>query len=370
MTRGIPTKALTLLTAAVVAAHLAVLQAGTLALPTPAPAESPPARAFVTRTVVSPPAPAPAENATSAAPAAATPSVARPRRQAQAQAQAQTEAHAEPMAALVEPEMPFTASAEVALVEPSAPPPEVAVLATPVVTAAVDVALADAPPAPAPELTAPPPPPPLSAATVPGTTLLRYEVASNKLPFTVNGVFRWQQTGSTYEAQLSYSAFGFSRRQTSQGAVSATGLAPDRFADKLRNEVAAHFNYPAQKITFSANTPDAALLSGAQDRLSVLVQLGAQMAAAPERYPEGTTLSFQTVGPRDAAMWLFTVQGPETLALPGGELPSVKLVRNPRQEYDQKVELWLAPALGYLPARIRITEQNGDTIDQQWLATE
>ena len=220
--------------------------------------------------------------------------------------------------------------------------------------------MAEAPPSPAPEPATPPPP--LSAATVPGSALLRYEVSSNKLPFTVNGVFNWQQNGSTYEAQLSYSAFGFSRSQTSRGTVSATGLAPERFADKLRSEVAAHFNYPAKKVTFSANTPDVALLPGVQDRLSVLIQLGAQIAAAPARFPEGTALSFQTIGPRDGAMWLFTVQGQENLTL--------KLVRNPRQDYDQKVELWLAPSLGYLPARIRITEQNGDAIDQKWLATE
>ena len=212
--------------------------------------------------------------------------------------------------------------------------------------------------------------PTLSAATVPGSALLRYEVSSNKLPFTVNGTFQWQQDGSTYEAQLSYSAFGFSRSQTSRGAVSATGLAPERFADKLRNEVAAHFNHTAGKVTFSANTPDVALLAGAQDRLSVLVQLGAQIAAAPERYPEGTTVSFQTIGPRDASIWIFTVQAPETLTLPGGELQTLKLVRNPRQDYDQKVELWLAPALGYLPARVRITEHNGDSVDQKWLATD
>ena len=205
---------------------------------------------------------------------------------------------------------------------------------------------------------------------MPGSALLRYEVSSNKLPFTVNGIFQWQQDGNTYEAQLSYSAFGFSRSQTSRGAVNATGLAPERFADKLRNEVAAHFNREAGKVTFSANTPDVALLNGAQDRLSVLVQLGAQIAAAPDRYPEGTTVSFQTIGPRDASTWVFTVQAPETLTLPGGDMPALKLVRNPRQDYDQKVELWLAPALGYLPARIRITEHNGDAIDQKWLATE
>lgn len=358
MTPGMPAKGLALLTAAVVAAHLAVLQAGTLSLPTLTPSEAEPVHAFVTRTLVSPPAPA-ATSATQTTTAAAE-SIARPQRPAQPTAT--------PVAALVEPAMPFTASAEVAVVEAPAPAPqlEAAVPATPSVTAAVDVALAETPPAPEPEPAAPP----LSAATLPGSALLRYEVASNKLPFTVNGTFNWQQDGSAYEAQLSYSAFGFSRSQTSRGAVSATGLAPERFADKIRNEVAAHFNYVAHKVTFSANTPDVALLPGAQDRLSVLVQLGAQIAAAPERYPEGTTLSFQTIGPRDAANWLFTVQGQETLTLPGGEMPTLKLVRNPRQDYDQKVELWLAPTLGYLPARIRITEQNGDAIDQKWLATE
>ena len=44
---------------------------------------------------------------------------------------------------------------------------------------------------------------------------------------------------------------------------------------------------------------------------------------------------------------------------------ALKLTRKPRREYDQKVEIWYAPALGYLPVRNRITQQNGDFIDQQ-----
>ena len=73
------------------------------------------------------------------------------------------------------------------------------------------------------------------------------------------------------------------------------------------------------------------------------------------RYGPGTTLTIQTIGPRDADLWLFTFEATETLELPGGTLQGIKLVRNPRQAYDQKVEVWLAPQLGYLPARIRIT---------------
>lgn len=195
---------------------------------------------------------------------------------------------------------------------------------------------------------------------------LRYTVQANKFPFSLQGELLWQHDGAQYEARLAYSAFGQSRTQTSQGELSAQGLAPTRFSDKFRSEVAAHFNREKNLVTFSANTPDVVLQAGAQDRLSILIQLGALIASAPERYPPATGVSVQTVGPRDAATWLFTVQAQETLSLPGGDLATVKLVRNPRQEYDQTVELWLAPALGYLPARIRITEHNGDYIDQQW----
>jgi hypothetical protein len=60
----------------------------------------------------------------------------------------------------------------------------------------------------------------------------------------------------------------------------------------------------------------------------------------------------------------------ETLELPGGTVQALKLTRNPRQPYDQQVDIWLAPTLGYLPARIRILESNGDFIDQQWQASE
>ena len=52
-----------------------------------------------------------------------------------------------------------------------------------------------------------------------------------------------------------------------------------------------------------------------------------------------------------------------------GSLDTLKLTRAPRREYDQKVEIWLAPALSYLPSRIRITQTSGDFIDQQWRAT-
>ncbi len=212
--------------------------------------------------------------------------------------------------------------------------------------------------------------PSFNVASLTGSVRLHYKVNANKFPYTLSGELLWHNQGDHYEARLSYSTFGLSRSQSSQGQIASTGLAPQRFADKYRSEVAAHFNYADGRITFSANTPDAALLAGAQDRLSVLLQLGALVASEPERYGAGTTLTLQTVGARDADLWLFTTEGTETLELPGGTLQGLKLVRVPRKPYDQKVEVWLAEQLGYLPARIRVTETNGDTIDQQWQRSE
>ena len=127
------------------------------------------------------------------------------------------------------------------------------------------------------------------------------------------------------------------RRPTDFQCRAPAGHAPARFSDKKRSEVAAHFVREQGKITFSANTPDAPLLDGAQDRLSILLQLAAMLAGNAEAYPQASTLTLPVVGPRDSDLWLFTVENLETPALPGGERAALKLMRNPRRAFDQKV---------------------------------
>ena len=39
--------------------------------------------------------------------------------------------------------------------------------------------------------------------------------------------------------------------------------------------------------------------------------------------------------------------------------------RDPRHLYDQTLDLWFAPALGYLPVRMVLSQGNGDRLDQQ-----
>ena len=85
----------------------------------------------------------------------------------------------------------------------------------------------------------------------------------------------------------------------------------------------------------------------------------------PAGFALGSSITVYTVGPRDADTWTFLVEAAEQLNLPGGDMATLKLTRKPRREYDQKIEVWYAPSLGYLPVRNRITQANGDFVDQQ-----
>ncbi|WP_353136907.1 DUF3108 domain-containing protein [Limnohabitans sp.] len=201
----------------------------------------------------------------------------------------------------------------------------------------------------------------------PDSALLKYKVEGQAkgLNYWASAELNWHQDGKTYEARLEVSAFLLgSRVQVSKGSLGPEGLMPTRFGDKSRNELAAHFQRDKGIISFSANSPNAPLLTGAQDRLSVVLQISSLLAADPTRFPAGTMLSFQTVSQREAEVWQFLVEKDELLHLPFGEINAIKLNRKPRRDFDQHIELWFAPTLGYLPVRLRITNANGDFVDQ------
>lgn len=208
-------------------------------------------------------------------------------------------------------------------------------------------------------------PPPVR---LPPSTRLTFDVSgeAKKFHYNASAELLWRQDGARYEARQQVKAFLLgSRSQSSVGQITAHGLRPERFGDKSRSERAAHFDFDKREVIFSANTPRAAIGDGAQDRLSVFIQLGAMLATAPERYPPGTQITLTTVSARSADRWSFTVEGTETLELPAGSTPALKLQRLPREDRqrDQKAELWLGTALGYLPVRIRLTQGNGDFAD-------
>ncbi len=369
-----PGRILAVLALGVLGVHAALLQTQPAHIgPQTAPA-SPRVAAFETRSIALPPTP-PTPPETVAPPAAPAPRAAPPRKKpvfkkkvttAQAaRAQPAIESIAElapgnrtddaPAAA---PDTPAS-EPETPAASESAPP------ATPVAPTAVTAT------APASAAAAPPPgasQTPVTAMALPASVQLDYQMTGSAkgLTYHANGELAWQNTGSAYNASMTVKAlFIGSRTLSSTGQVSGQGLAPSRFTDKSRTEVAAHFEPDKGQISFSANTPTLPWTPGAQDRVSVFMQLGGMLAGNPAAFPVGSQITLRTVGPRDADMWTFLVENEAPLSLPFGELATLKLSRKPRHEYDQKLEVWYAPALGYLPVRNKITQANGDFVDQE-----
>ena len=373
--------ALTLAALVVLWLHALALQGLAQALPGlgKGASTSPVARAFITRTVQfdNGAEKAPAPSATAAAPTPAPKPARKPAGAAFLVAPEPPAAEPAPIATAGDPNPPSAtapqdsvASAEAAKA-PAAPSPAAAaatqaLIPAPAGTPATSPAAAGTGSADAPAL-------PVYDYRFPGSTRLKYEVSGlvKGFRYHVSGELLWLQDGKTYDARLEISHFLLgSRVQTSKGALTPQGLEPLRFGDKVRSEVAAHFQRAKGLVTFSANTPDAPLMPMAQDQLSIFVQLAAMWGANAGRFTPGMQLPFQAVGPRTSENWTFLVGTPERLKVDGRELPATKLLREHSGDFDTRVELWLAPALDYLPARIRLTQINGDEVDMLWSRTE
>lgn len=374
-----PWRILALLAALVLLAHALALGAAPAdfgPVPMPAPKTVP---VMLTRSL-SPPQPAPATPAPAVArppaPAAPNPPPAKPLAGAQKTPAPAQEAPAAPASEVADDGPPQSSADQFSGLEQGADPeeapapsPQVPPKAPPASANANANANASAaattPPA------APPGKPgqrPVGAIILPASAEMDYQVTGNikGLTYHAKGELLWRRNASSYQTQMTVKALLFgSRGMSSQGQLGPEGLAPTRFEDQARSEVAAHFEPGKGQISFSANTPSVHWVKGAQDRASVLIQLGAMLAGNPAAFPAGSSISVYTVGPRDADTWTFRVEDGEILNLPFGQLATIKLSRQLRSEHDKKLEVWYAPALDYLPVRNKISEDNGDFVDQQ-----
>ncbi|MDP4622054.1 MAG: DUF3108 domain-containing protein [Hydrogenophaga sp.] len=199
-------------------------------------------------------------------------------------------------------------------------------------------------------------------------TRLVYEITglSKGRNIFADGQFEWTVEGDRYEASLAVRMVLLgTRTQTSVGRIGPQGLKPDRFGERQRDETATHFDYEGQRVRFSRNRPDAPLLPGTQDRLSVILQLAALMQARPSDFEVGSEVNMPVASSRAVEDWRWQVGDLETLVLPKGSMIARRLTRPALHERDNTVELWMAPSLQHLPIRIRITQRNGDWLDQR-----
>ena len=232
-------------------------------------------------------------------------------------------------------------------------------------------------PAP-PETPAPPAAPPIMTDP-PASALLRYAVVANDMksgtPTRYYGVgsLKWAVDERRYSADLEAAVplLLFKLKllvSHSEGTIDATGLLPDRYTEtpRKRSTLATNFNRDERRsITFSASQASLPLLEGAQDRLSVLFQLGALLRANPALAAENGHIDIPVAGVRgDVDTWSFATLGNEVIDTGAGRLEAAHLRRSaPSNTNDKTIDVWIALAEGGYPARIMQTEQNGTTYD-------
>ncbi|MEO5696132.1 MAG: DUF3108 domain-containing protein [Burkholderiaceae bacterium] len=194
---------------------------------------------------------------------------------------------------------------------------------------------------------------------VPPSTTLRYEMERGLLRGT--GDLSWQNQGDHYELRFEGRVAGLNAiTQVSTGALDAGGVAPQRFTDKRlgRSGSAAEFRRDADHVTVTGLTNPLEAQPSVQDRLSWMVQLGALVAADPQRARPGAKVAMQVVGTRaDASLWAFRCVGPEAVPTAAGRVDAIKYVREPRDPGDTSVQVWLDPRRHHLP--VRAVQQSG-----------
>lgn len=178
--------------------------------------------------------------------------------------------------------------------------------------------------------------------------------------------------GNAYQLVSETSAAGvYHARQTSRGLVAADGLVPIEYTEQRgrRPQESTRFDWRARRVSFSAAAEPAETRAHMQDRLSMLLELGRLL----QQRPGAAFVELPVAGVRNTRLYRFERRGTEALDLPAGRFDAVKLERETDatgNERHDRLEIWLAPALCWLPVRLRYADDRGMTIDQQLKAAQ
>ncbi|KAG8151158.1 DUF3108 domain-containing protein [Burkholderia catarinensis] len=205
------------------------------------------------------------------------------------------------------------------------------------------------------------------AAPPPGD--LQYDTFYNGMQNMI-GTIRWRNDGHTYDLSVSMPVpFVGPFTYHSEGRIDAFGVAPDRYVEKRgkRPEDIAIFNREIRQVVFTRTPNNAPLPDGVQDRFSMLMQLSGLVRGNPAAYKPGVTQQFVVIDNNSSETWPITVIGDEQVQTQTGIIAARHFMRLPRRDGDtRRIDMWLAPSLGWLPARLVQTEPNGAQIELLW----
>ena len=210
---------------------------------------------------------------------------------------------------------------------------------------------------------------------LPPSAQLHYAIKADRSGLTLLGEasVNWQLNNDNAKASYSITTetraaiFGKILEANSHGNIDSFGLAPLQYDEKPRNKpgTQTHFDRDAKQITFSSSDASYPIKGGEQDRTSIVWQLISVARANPKKFTPQSEWNFFVAGRRDAEKWTFTVDENVTLVTPMGKIPTIHLIKAPPPDSkDQRLDVWLAPSMEWYPVRLKFSDADGDTIDQ------
>ncbi len=143
----------------------------------------------------------------------------------------------------------------------------------------------------------------------------------------------------------------------SEGGTDDAGLAPARASYRLGlGQAGIAFDRERASIVLESlgrSVPD---MPGSQDGATVLMQLAGIGLADPDQLQD--TVEIYVGRASGAAVERYRVLGKEQVATPAGAIEALRLARV-AQPGEVLLEVWLAPAEGWLPVQLRTTAPDG-----------
>lgn len=197
---------------------------------------------------------------------------------------------------------------------------------------------------------------------------LTYEVSRNGTTF---GKVQesYQQTGTSYQVKSVTKGEGIyallgERVLTSEGQLNAKGLIPKAFklkrGDNKRKSLSANFDWQANQLTMlvKGEKRKAKLVEGAQDLASYVYQF----MYTP---PTGEQVKVSITTGKKFKHYTYLIKEKDvTIKTAGGKSYQTIHLVNAEVDGKKKKELWLAPALHYLPVKYLVVDKHGEKLEQ------
>ncbi|AMO22838.1 hypothetical protein GCM10027034_33190 [Ramlibacter solisilvae] len=191
--------------------------------------------------------------------------------------------------------------------------------------------------------------------------------ADTRLSYRLSGLFRggelygsarvqWQREEDRYQNRVDIDVPPFAWFiLTSQGDVTPQGLSPRAYQEQRRSSTrSVQLNADDVVLNDGRRVPRPPSI---QDAASQFVELAHRFAMGQEKLEVGHHIEFWLARPNGVDLWTYDIVDRQALELRGmGVVEAFHLkprrITNPRGNFT--AEIWFAPALQYLPVRIRV----------------